>query len=1178
VNGFNHTPPQLFRWRLYVWILAVLWTAMIIVSLSWNITIIGRHTEELARIQALTAFQKDVIYRRWAAKHGGVYVPITDVTQPNKYLSDIPERDITTPSGKQLTLLNPAYMTRQVHEFGKAEYGVYAHITSLEPIRPENAPDAWEMEALREITQGKTESISILELDGEVHLSLMRPLLTEEACLQCHAKQGYKVGDIRGGISIAIPMGPLKASEKHTLITLWLAHGCLWLIVLAGIFIGTDQLHKSDAARNNTTAQLQQAMQKVREHTSELELVNEKLQQDITERKRAENALRESEALYSTVIESSPGYIFLINRRGNILDLDMPRNQGSAPEVLVTSQIYDYVCEEDHERFKREIEICSDTKSIREFEVRNFDKSITYQVLLAPIRTHDGNSNTVVCNMYDITDRKQAEEIIYNQNEFLKSLFDSLTHPFYVLNVHDYSIVQANPATGGGDAVIGAKCYALTHRRDTPCDDPDHLCPLKEVIRTKKSFQVEHVHYDQKGNPRNMEVHGYPIFDDEGNVVQMIEYALDITDRKLAEEELKESEERYRLLFESNPHPMMVFDMESLEFLAINDTAIQTYGYSRDEFLSMTAKDIRPSEEVQSALKEITRQVEGIDIVSGYRHRKKDGTLFDVEITSHMIDFEGQPAKLVLAMDITERKQAEEILRRQATLLDITQDAIWVVDMDGQVTYWNKSAENLYGWSADEIMGENIAKIYLNQVEKQGLSSQFPREEILRNTEWIGELRHATKDGKEIIVESRVNLVRDDSNNPSSFLCSNTNITEKKKIAAQLIRTQRMESIGALASGIAHDLNNVLGPILMSVQILQRKLSGEQRTRMLETLERNARRGADIVKQVLTFARGSEGEHSLFQPKHILREVISIAEETFPKTIELKTEVSKNLWPIKGDATQIHQVMLNLCVNARDAMADGGVLTVQASNQQITKADTQLLGAPEPGAYVCIKVTDTGTGIPQDIIDQIFSPFFTTKEIGKGTGLGLATVDSIVKAHNGFITVNSEVKKGTTFKVYLPGSPSEDESLVVEAVPELPLGHGELILVVDDEAAIREVTKGALESSGYRVLLASDGSEAVALYAENKDDISVVLTDIVMPIMDGRATIRSLRKIDPDVRVIAVSGVAAHQIEAESLALGAVDFLRKPYSAEMLLGSSPKSSVKRVHAAAISCLSSASCS
>ena len=404
------------------------------------------------------------------------------------------------------------------------------------------------------------------------------------------------------------------------------------------------------------------------------------------------------------------------------------------------------------------------------------------------------------------------------------------------------------------------------------------------------------------------------------------------------------------------------------------------------------------------------------------------------------------------------------------------------------------------------------------------------------------------------MVDSRWTLMKDEAGNPKSALVVNTDITEKKQLEAQFLRAQRLESLGVLAGGIAHDLNNILTPILASTQLLPLKFpqADPQTQRLLEMLKVSAERGATLVKQVLSFSRGVEGEYVVLQVRHLISEILQMAEETFPKSIELHTNIPQDLWTICGDVTQLHQVLMNLCINARDAMPNGGFLQISAENLLIDETLARMNLEAQVGPYILITVSDTGVGIPPDSLDKIFDPFFTTKEVGQGTGLGLSTVIGVVKKHGGFVKVYSKVGQGAQFQVYLP-TVETLEALQSKVGAEPPAGQGELILVVDDEALIREMTKTSLETYNYKVLTARNGIEAISLYGQHRDSVNAVLMDMMMPSMDGVAAIRTLQRSNPQVKIIAVSGLAASDQLAAAMATGVGTFLPKPYTSEALL-------------------------
>ena len=492
-------------------------------------------------------------------------------------------------------------------------------------------------------------------------------------------------------------------------------------------------------------------------------------------------------------------------------------------------------------------------------------------------------------------------------------------------------------------------------------------------------------------------------------------------------------------------------------------------------------------------------------------------------------------------------KENEEQFR---SIMENIADMVALVDPDGKRVYNSPSYGPLLGDPESVRGSDSFEEVHPDDRERmRTIFQETVKSGIGQRTEY----RLLLKDGTIRYIESQGSVIRDERGAVRHVLVVSRDITEKKRIEEQMLRAQRMESIGTLAGGIAHDLNNVLGPIMMALDILRRKFPSTDSKGILDTLESSARRGSNMVRQVLAFARGVEGERMQLQAKHLVQEMKEIAGETFPKTIDIRTDVAKNLWAISADPTQIHQILLNLCVNARDAMPQGGTIRIEGENVQIDEQYARMNVGAKAGPYVVIRVSDTGTGMPPGVIDKIFEPFFTTKEVGKGTGLGLSTVLSIVRSHGGFINVYSEPGKGTSFKIYIPGLEKAELEFPKEKHEELKAGHGELVLVIDDEASIRQITKETLETYGYAVLTAGDGTEGVALFVENKKRINAVLTDMMMPFMDGSSTIRAIRKIDPRVIIIAATGLAGSADPVMLADLGVRTILQKPYTAQKLL-------------------------
>jgi signal transduction histidine kinase/ActR/RegA family two-component response regulator len=407
-----------------------------------------------------------------------------------------------------------------------------------------------------------------------------------------------------------------------------------------------------------------------------------------------------------------------------------------------------------------------------------------------------------------------------------------------------------------------------------------------------------------------------------------------------------------------------------------------------------------------------------------------------------------------------------------------------------------------------------------------------------------------TKDGRLVHVDARWTLVRDKEGNPKSVLAINSDITERKLLEARVLQAQRMESIGTLAGGIAHDLNNVLAPILLSIEILKSIVPDEEGQELLSMIQTSAEHGANLVKQVLFVGRGAEGQKIQVKVDRLLKDLQQIIRDTFPKNINIGVTVAPSITPVKGDPTHLQQLLLNLCVNARDAMPYGGELQITAADQWVEKGDSE----GGSGLYVVIEVADSGMGIPLEIQDRIFEPFYTTKDVGQGTGLGLSTTQAIVKSHHGFIRLSSEEGVGTKFKVYLPADPDLQEAHLLEVDDlKLPRGSGELILVVDDEQAILKVVKSTLEHFGYKVITARNGAEAIYIYSQNLGRIHLVLTDMAMPVMDGPSLIIQLRAINPKVVIIGSSGLTSDGGVVQATGAHVPYFVPKPYSSEQLL-------------------------
>jgi PAS domain S-box-containing protein len=638
-----------------------------------------------------------------------------------------------------------------------------------------------------------------------------------------------------------------------------------------------------------------------------------------------------------------------------------------------------------------------------------------------------------------------------------------------------------------------------------------------------------------------------PFLNEQGKPRQYVAIQTDITECKQAVVEAAQ----LVAIVESSDDAIIGKDLRGV-VTSWNAGAETTFGYSASEMIGHSITRLIPPERQEEEAR-ILGQIERGESVRHFEtvRLRKDGSTFDASVTVSAIK---DPARKIIGAskvlrDITERKQTEVRLREQAKLLDLAQDAIMVRDMEDCVEFWNRGAEKLYGWSAAEVQDKKASSLlYEDEL------AAAARAAVIENGEWTGDLKHICKDRGTVIVHSRWTLVRDELGAPKSILIINTDITEQKKIEKQFLRAQRLESIGTLASGVAHDLNNILVPILMAAPLLRGNMTEAERDKLLAIVQSSAERGASIVQQVLTFARGADGDRVLLQPIYLVQEIARIAEETFPKSVTVRTQYPADLWTMVANPTQLHQILLNLCINARDAMPTSGTLTLALENFEVDDHYAGMTPGAKAGPHVLFEVRDTGTGIPRQIIDRIFDPFFSTKELDQGTGLGLSTAIGIVKAHGGFIEVESAVGRGTSFKVFLPANMGELAAAVTSEAAPVPPGNGELLLIVDDEKFILEVGKAILEGHGYRVLTAADATEALAIFALRMNEIELVLADLAMPFMDGVALIRTLHKMKPDVRVVASTGRGGQHGRVNEIAhLNVRASLTKPYDKNKLL-------------------------
>lgn len=617
------------------------------------------------------------------------------------------------------------------------------------------------------------------------------------------------------------------------------------------------------------------------------------------------------------------------------------------------------------------------------------------------------------------------------------------------------------------------------------------------------------------------------------------------------EEALRQNRERFRQIAE-NVADLILMIAPSGYSVYCNPAYAVAVGRPEQAASFDTFADVHPED--RPAVQELFRSTlhHGMPGRAEYRLVHPQGTLRVVEAQNSAVrDFTGAVTQvLVVARDVTERRAAIERIQQQAALLDRAQDAILVRDMEDRVTYWNRSAARIYGWANEEPRDRKAADLW----REEAAQVEIARHATLFYGEWMGEMRQRSRSGAELIMQSRWSLLQRPNGTAAGFLVINTDIAEKKRLESQFLRVQRTESIGLLAGGVAHDINNVLLPILASTELLEPMVATPEAKQFLASIRSSAQHGAALVKQLLAFARGAVGQPTELALRPLLKDFVSFVTQAFPQSISVSLEATGEAWPVRGDATQLKQVLMNLCINARDAMPEGGRIALELHNEIVNELEAARLREIKPGPHVVIGVVDTGSGMTPAVLERIFDPFFTTKEVGKGTGLGLAAVRGIVKGHNGTIAVESWPGRGTSFKIYLP-------ALAGHTPPTPPTGTraehgtGQTILLVDDDESVRNVLSSVLTASGYRVLKASSASDALRLFNARHNEISVVLTDVMMGDGDGFSVARQLRALKPGIPMLIMSGLAAAaDYEQKASALG-VPLLAKPLTREALLRS-----------------------
>jgi two-component system cell cycle sensor histidine kinase/response regulator CckA len=627
--------------------------------------------------------------------------------------------------------------------------------------------------------------------------------------------------------------------------------------------------------------------------------------------------------------------------------------------------------------------------------------------------------------------------------------------------------------------------------------------------------------------------------------------------RNLMVQALRQSEANSLFLFAHNPLPMWVFESKTLQIQQVNDAALRHYGYDRMEFLQMTATDLHPAEEVPKLLGNLRDSNPAEQHAGQWHHRKKDRSVIDVEMFMHKLEYSGRTAALVVAQDITERKRAEEERQKFFTLVEYCRDFIAVADLQDNVEYVNPAGRAMLGIAEGESLKGTHSLDYVVPADLSLMRGTI-MPAVRSSGHWEGELRFRHRQtGQSLPMDFVGFQVKDQKTGEPRFVATvSRDMSERRALEQQLQHAQKFEAIGQLAGGIAHDFNNVIGAILGWAELGEEQAASSNATleSYFKKIHSQCDRVTALVRQLLAFARRQILEPRNFSLNQTVHDVLNLLDKVIGKDIEIKTAVAEDLWAVRADPTQIEQVLMNLCINSRDAMPKGGRITIETHNALFSEEDCRRTVGLPPGRFAELRVSDTGTGMDAATRERIFEPFFTTKGTGKGTGLGLATVYGIVKQHNGFIQVESEPDQGSTFRIFLPVSETPvSGELRTPALDDSPVRGGtETILLADDHDGVCEMAQSVLTAKGYHVLLAHDGEEAVEVFTAHGNHISLVLLDVIMPRKNGPEVFAAINALNPGVSVVFATGYSNETAALADLVERGVAVLRKPYSPAVL--------------------------
>ncbi len=1035
--------------RNLVIMLAVVWFLLIVGSFLWHIKGITRDIRGLAEREVMARLNKDSCYRYWVNNVGGVYIDASKAPS-SKYLSGQKGAEVLTTTGKRLVLINPAYLTRMAYEVNRKLYGTVGHITSLKPLNPDNAPDEWERKALESFEQGKSQLISIETINGEKYLRAIKALKISPLCLKCHASQGYRVGDVRGGISISIPFASFESIINQQIKTFSIIHGLILLVGLLTLFVGAE------ISRRNRLKWLKD----IRKRHILMEALPDLVCFKDEEGKwlAANRALLEAFGLQHVDFKGKTG-------------MDLVKYVPSHKEVFKNCDRTDEMAWASRKAVREEAVI-----ALPDGRVRIFD------MIKVPVYDNDGDREGLVVVGRDITEEKQNQETLERISR-LKDLVLELATGF--INIPEDNLDEHIEKTLGlaGSFLSMDRAYLFEY---------DHEARTMSNTHEWCAHGIRPHIADLKNIPMDL----FPDWTNthlKGEVIQIPSV------RQLPEGPLKDALEMQAI--KSLITVPLMYEGLCLGFVGFDSVRSET----------------RWSEDHISLIRMIS------EIYSNVLKRKE----------------------MVRRLQASEKRYKELVEGLPVGLYRRTPGP------QGKFIMVNKALARMLGYeSSSDLVGQDVARFCFNARNRKCCAEELQKGGIVRDRE----VQLMRRDGHVFWASISARAIRDENGMVINVEGSVLDISDRKKgeeekqrLQAQLQQAQRIESIGRLAGGIAHDFNNILVPILGYSELLLNITEPKDKVRgYVEPIIEAGERAKDIVRQLLAFSRKQIIEKNPIDLNDEIRGFERFLRRTLREDIEIVLELEPDIPVIEADNSQIDQVILNLAVNAQDAMPRGGKITIRTSQVEL---DEDFKGTHEPirpGQYVMLSLTDNGEGMDKDTLKQIFEPFFTTKSKDKGTGLGLATVYGIVKQHGGNIWVCSEPGVGTTFKIYLPVGNGRSVSRQMSSSRPKILKGDETVLLIEDDENVREFVFHMLKECGYKVVKASSPREA--LEKDIGGHVDLLLTDVIMPEMNGKEIYDKLKDHFSGLKVLYMSGYAPDLIHIER----EKNFISKPFSIETL--------------------------